>query len=141
MKTASTTLRGRFQHHRGAVGDDLAHGLADLRRIEAHHDHRVRAHRLRIGGQAVNCVPARFLEHLRVFVDFAADEGPQPGHHVSANAAAAHDHAEDLAFGFPDAMAGNTLGGDDDHGIFPSAALSAGSWTTAAAIPCTTTPA
>src|SRR5580692_6083764 len=34
----------RLDHGGGAVGDDLAHGLTDLGRIEAHHHDGVRAH-------------------------------------------------------------------------------------------------
>src|SRR5271156_4471532 len=47
--------------HRGAVRDDLAHGLADFRAVEAHGDHRVGAHERGVAGQPVDGVPPRFL--------------------------------------------------------------------------------
>src|SRR5713226_9436975 len=58
-----------------AVGDDLAHGLADLRRIEAHHDDGIGAHGGGVPHQTVDRLAPRFLEQAGIFVDLAADDG------------------------------------------------------------------
>jgi hypothetical protein len=76
-----------LEDHGGSVGDDLAHGLADLGRIETHHDDAVGAHRCGVAHHPVDGVPPGFLEKLRVFRDLAADDGAQSGHDISADAA------------------------------------------------------
>src|SRR6516162_9051163 len=92
-------VRVRDDDHRGPVGDDLRHALAELRAVEAHRDHGVRAHQDGVLDHAVERLTAGVLEQLRVFVDLAADEGPEAGGDVAGEAAAADDEPEDLAAG------------------------------------------
>src|SRR5947209_2623953 len=87
LSTTSTlrSTRGfRLEDHRGAVGDDFAHGLADLRGIETHHDDAIRAHDGGILDEAIDGVPAGLFKQLRVFVDLTAHNRAQPRHDVAA---------------------------------------------------------
>src|SRR5690242_12596159 len=115
----SMVASGFLDDHCRAVRHDLAHGLADLGRVEAHHHHRVGTHRLCVLHHAVGGVAAGFLQHLGVFVDLAADDGTQARHHVAADSAAAHHQPEHLSLGFGDLVAGHVFAGHDDHGCFP----------------------
>src|SRR5208282_621757 len=92
-----------FDHRRRAVGDDLAHRIADLGAVVAHHQDGVRAHRGRVLDQPIERMAARLLEQLRVFVDFAADDRSQPSNDVAAEPAAADDDTETLAKGLDSA--------------------------------------
>ena len=63
---AKPSDRLRDEHHGRAIGDDLAHRLADLGRVEAHHDDRVRSHFDRATLQPVDGVAACVFEkHMR----------------------------------------------------------------------------
>src|ERR1700761_2011057 len=106
----SMSLRDRIDDDGSAVGHDLAHGLAHLRGVEAHHHDGIGLHQARILDHPVDRVAPRFLEHLGVFHDLTAGEGAQAGHDVASETAAAHDDAEDLALGFPDSMPGDIFG-------------------------------
>src|SRR6185312_16522373 len=107
------------QHRGGTVGHDLAHHLADLVGVEAHHDDGVGAHGLGVLHHAVHGVAARFLQQGGVFDDLAAHDGTQAGHDIAAEAAAPHHHPEHLALHFLDAIADDVLSGGHDHGQAP----------------------
>src|SRR6188474_1722475 len=62
----------RLDDHRGAVGDDLGHRAGQLRAVEAHRDHRVRAHQRRVLDHPVEGLAAGVLEERRVLLDLAA---------------------------------------------------------------------
>src|SRR4029077_3736724 len=102
-----------IQHHRGAVGDDFAHGLADFRGVKTHHHHRVGLHEARILDHAIDCLAAGELEQLGVFLDLTAHDRAQAGENVAAEAAAADDDPEDLTLDFPHALSGNVFGRPD----------------------------
>src|SRR5271170_7442385 len=55
-----------LEHHCRAVGHDLAHGLADLGGIEAHHDDAVPTHGGGVADKPVDGMAAGFLEKLRI---------------------------------------------------------------------------
>src|SRR5215471_20162819 len=55
---------------RCTISHDFAHGLAHLRRIEAHHDHGIRAHGGCVSNHPIDRLSACLLQELRVFVDF-----------------------------------------------------------------------
>jgi len=93
----------------GSVGDDLAHCLADLGRVEAHHYYGVCAHRRRIAHEPVDRLASGLLKQLRVFVDFAAYDGAKAGHDVAAKSSRAHDDAESLTERLPRAMSRNVF--------------------------------
>ena len=112
-------IMDRFDHGRRAVSDDFAHGVTDLRAIVAHHQDGVGAHRGCVLDKPVQGVAARLLEQLGIFVNFAADDGPQPGDQIAAQPSAAHDHPETLSERLNGAMSGDIFGRDDDHGDAP----------------------
>src|SRR5215472_5728348 len=76
-----------LEDHGRAVGDDLAHGLADLGGVEAHHDDAVGPHGGGVLDQPVDRLAAGLLEELGVFVDLAAHDGAEAGHDVAAEPA------------------------------------------------------
>jgi class 3 adenylate cyclase len=109
-----------LDHRRRPVGNDFAHRLADLGRIEAHHQHGVGAHHGGVAYQAIDGVAARLFEQLGVFVDLAADDRAQSGHDVAAETAASDDNAKALPLGLDDPVAGDGLGGYDQHSCLRS---------------------
>src|SRR5438093_447413 len=100
--------------------DDLAHRLPDFRGVKAHRDDRVGAHHGRIFGQTIDCLASRVLEQVGVFMNLAADNRAQPGHHVAAEPAAADDDAKALSLDLDYAVTRNILGSDDQHFSAPS---------------------
>jgi hypothetical protein len=107
--------------HRRTVSDDLIHRLPDLAGIEAHHHHRIRAHRPRIADQTVQRMTARVLHQSGIFLDLAPDDRAQSRHEIARKPPAANDHAKDLTQRLRGAVTGNVFGGGDDHkdGSFP----------------------
>src|SRR3984893_1924218 len=92
--TATALSAGhRLDYRCGAVGDDLAHRLSDLRRVEAHHDDRVGSHHGGIFRQAIDRLAPRLLEKVGVVVDLPTDGRAQSSHDVPAEPAAADDDA------------------------------------------------
>src|SRR6516162_8934809 len=108
-----------LQHHGGAIGDDLAHGLADLGGIEAHHDDGVGAHGRRVLHHAVDGVAPRLLQQSRVFMDLAADDGAKPRDDIAADAAAAHHDTEALPLHLPNPLSRDPLACRDKHPTLP----------------------
>src|SRR5471032_1168003 len=106
-----------LDHHRRSVGDDLAHGLADFGRVEAHHDDGVAAHEFRVPDQAVHGVAARLFQQRVVLGDLAAVDGAQAGHHIARQSTAAHHHAKHLALDVGDAVAGDIFSCHDQHDV------------------------
>src|SRR5271170_3605666 len=97
VRNGGASSRRGLDQGRSAVGDDLAHRLPDLGRIEAHHQDRVGPHRRRVLDKAVDRMTPRLFKQLGVFADLAADDRAQPGHDVAAEPAAAHNDAKTLA--------------------------------------------
>src|SRR5205085_9873331 len=64
---------------------------------------------------AVDRVATRLLQQLGVFLDLAATQGAQARHDVAAQAAAAHDQAEDLALRLDHLITGNVFSRSNDH--------------------------
>jgi hypothetical protein len=62
---------------------------------------------------------ARFLQHLRIFVDLAAHDRAKSRHQVAAQAPAADDNAEALSDHADGSMAGHVLGCNDDQWCLP----------------------
>src|SRR5579885_367594 len=105
----------RLQDDGRAISDDLAHGLADLRGIETHHDHAVGPHGRGVLDHAVDRLAPRFLQRAGVFVDLATDDRAQPGHEIAADAAAAHDHPEALSLDLSYPLPRDAFTGRDQH--------------------------
>src|SRR6516164_2374546 len=114
-----TSGRLGLQHHGGAIGDDLAHGLADLGGIEAHHDDGVSAHGGCVLHHAVHGMAPRLLQQSRVFMDLAADDGAKPRHEIAADAAAAHHNTEALPLHLPNSLSRDPLACRDKHLALP----------------------
>src|SRR5271163_3432862 len=106
-----------LENHGRAIGHDLAHGLADLGGIEAHHDDAVGAHSGRVLHEAVDGLAAGLFQELRIFVDLAAHDGAQARHDVAGDPARADDDAKDLAQRLFGVIAGDAFCGGDDHGV------------------------
>src|SRR5262249_35879073 len=62
---------------------------------------------------------ARFLQHLRVFVDLATDDEAKSRHEIAAKAPAADDDAKALPQHADRPVSGHILGGDDDQWRLP----------------------
>src|SRR5579859_4485588 len=103
MRRSKIILSLWLDDHSGAVGYDFAHGLADFRGVELHTNDSVGTHGGRVLYHAINSVTARFLQQFGIFNDLATRQRTQSSHDVPAQAATAHNHAEDLAFCFNDA--------------------------------------
>src|SRR3974390_3355199 len=108
-------IGSRLKDHGRSVRHDLAHRLADLGGIEAHHNDAIGAHCRRVAHEAVDRMPARFLEELRIFMDLAPDERAQARPDVASDPARAHDDAKALAQGLFHAVPCDTLRGGDEH--------------------------
>src|SRR4029078_5224822 len=59
----------RLDAHGRPIRHDLAHGAPELGAVEAHGDHRVRAHEGRVLDHAVNRLTPGVLQQLGVFLD------------------------------------------------------------------------
>ena len=89
--------------------------LAGVRRFEPHADHRIRAERLRVLDHAVERLLAAFSQELGVFVDFTADDHPQPRYDIAPDKARAHDVAAHQAEMLRHGAAVNFKRGGNDH--------------------------
>ena len=105
---------------RRPIGNDLAHCLTDLGRIETHHQDRIGAHHRGVFNQAIDRVTARLLEQQGIFVDLAADDRAQPGHDVATEAAAPDDDAKALTLDLGYLVAGDVFGGNNQHDVLRS---------------------
>src|SRR5260370_30771510 len=100
-----------FEDTGGAVRDDLGHGWANLGAVEAHHHHGIGAQLGGVSDHALDSVLARSLEQVGVLDDLTAGERAELRDDVRADAAAADDDAEDLAFDFANPPARPVLSG------------------------------
>src|SRR3954451_10395834 len=94
MRSMRSGRRLGLQDHGRAIGDDLAHGLADLRGIEAHHDDGIGTHGRGILDHPVDGMAPRLFQQSRIFMDLAADDGAKPGDDIAPDTPAAHHHPE-----------------------------------------------
>src|SRR5215469_7467904 len=114
-----TSGRLGLQKHGRAIGDDLAHGLADLGGIETHHDDGVGTHGRGVLHHAVDGVAPRLLQQSRVFMDLAAHDGAKPRHEIAADAPAAHHDTEALPLHLPNPLSRDPLASRDKHLALP----------------------
>src|SRR5579862_4251545 len=115
MRTVRSISGRGLEHHGSSIGNDLTHRLADLGRVEAHHDDGVGMHEARVTDHPVHGVTPRLLEELGVLGDLAADDGAQARHDVTAESAAPHDDADHLALHLANPLPGHILGRHDKH--------------------------
>ena len=66
--------------------------------------------------EPVERLTTRILEELHIRADLTSGDAPQAGRKVATDAAAAHCETEGRSQDLPDPVAGDVLGGDDDHG-------------------------
>ena len=101
---------------RGAIRHDLDHVVADLGRVEAHPDDRVRPELLCLGCHRRERFPANRGELVPVLVEGSAiPERVEPGHDVGAEAAPPHRDPEHEAERRHGAPAGEPLRRRDEH--------------------------
>ena len=100
-----------------AVGHDLGHRLADLRRVEP--DEMTAFAPISVAFWTIRSSAWRRVSSrsCRVLVDLAAHDRAEAGREVAREAAAAHDEAEDLALRLLYAPTGDERGCRGHHGL------------------------
>src|SRR3954453_10279596 len=101
--------------HRGPIRDDLVHRPRQLRAVEPHREHRVRAEQRRVGHEPVERLATGVLEEARGILELAAAEGSDACHQVPAETAAPDDEPEDHPLALDDAVTREVGSRDDDH--------------------------
>src|SRR5688572_25766867 len=105
-----------FEHHGGAVGEQFGRALRDGRGGEAHVEHRVRAHGLRLLDHACEGLVARLLQELGVRLELAADDVLQAGKKVLADVLCPHGAPLHQAEVLHHPLAGDDLEVRQQHG-------------------------
>jgi hypothetical protein len=101
----------------GPVRRDLAHQVGDLIAIETHRQHRIAAPLECREPQPLDSMITAIAEQLGIAVHFAAEDCSQPRTPIGKSVARPDDQAEDLAEHRDYLIAGQIIGGNDDHAI------------------------
>ena len=102
---------------RGAVRGDFVHRIADVARVEAHHQDRVRAPVGRLFLHALGRFDTTVREQIGVRAYLSDDKRHEPGADIAEEITAPHQHPEDFAVYFHDLVARHVVGGDHQNGI------------------------
>src|ERR1051325_5153415 len=106
----------RIEDDRGAVGDDLRHGLSHLGGVESHHDDGIRAQEPSVFDHPVDRMSPRVFDESRILGDLAPAERSQPGRDVADEAPAADHDSEYLAEDAFDLIARGVFRRRNEHG-------------------------
>ncbi len=107
-----------FHEHRGSISQYFSHGLPYLGRVEIDAHHRIRAHSLRLALHAVQRLLPGLVQQVRILMYLAAEDGPDAGDHIAAQASASYNEAPGEPDRFCDLIARDIGRAYDDDIIY-----------------------